>query len=95
MGKYLTTNRFGEKIPVLLGITEAAEFVGHGLDRKKLKVYLDRDQFIEPSGYIGNRPFWTLRRVEQFTNMLLECKDASAQDRANIVKIMDKKGSKI
>lgn len=93
MGKYLTTNKFGEKIPTLLETTEAAESVGHGWDRRKLNVYVERGQFIEPSGYIGSRPFWTLRRVEEFAKRLAEFgNDAKGQDRADIVNAIDKKG---
>lgn len=64
--RYFITNQFGETIPILLGITEAAELMGDNWDRRKLSVYFGRGKFIDPSIIIGSRPFWTLQRVEEF-----------------------------
>ena len=93
--KHIVMNKFGEKIPILLGLTESAAYIGTGWDRKKAKVYLERGQFIEPSIYIGNRPFWTLARVEEYAS-LLNAYDGplTGSVKAEIVKSLDGKNTK-
>lgn len=63
--RFYTTNEFSETIPVLLGVTELGEYLGW--DRRKVATYINRDKIPKPSTYVGKRPFWTLKRIEEFT----------------------------
>ena len=68
--KYIIKNKYREEIVTLLSTTEMADLISKSVnenwERKKINVYVSRRKFPEPSFLIGNIPYWSLKRIEEF-----------------------------
>lgn len=58
------TNKLGETIPQLMGLTEIGKLLGWTTD--KVAVYNNRGKLPPPSIKIGNRQYWTQRQINKW-----------------------------